>query len=167
MKKFLILFLLLLFCVSPIYAAQYKSYANPRFGFKILVPADFVKNPSPANGDGDSFVLKSQNLSLSCFGSNNVAVFSISTPEEYFNKCTYLKKSDLLLSKKTGVKKIAGKDVKFLQYSFKRAGFYNYNYVLLGNSSSNTFSFQCPFNKRDKYNYMIKKISDSFVPREL
>lgn len=50
----------------------YNRYGNGRFGFSCDVPANFVAQPAPANGDGFVYTSPDGQAQILCYGSNNV-----------------------------------------------------------------------------------------------
>jgi hypothetical protein len=49
----------------------YKTYHNPRFGFRIDYPADFRPQPEPTNGDGRRFTSPDGQNVLSAYAGYN------------------------------------------------------------------------------------------------
>ena len=59
-----------LFSNLTVYAQQWTSYQNPRFGTKIEIPATgFNAETPPINGDGQSWISRDGKASISVFGS--------------------------------------------------------------------------------------------------
>jgi hypothetical protein len=49
----------------------YKTYVNPRFGFRIDYPAELRQQPEPENGDGRRFVSADGQTTLSAYAGYN------------------------------------------------------------------------------------------------
>jgi opacity protein-like surface antigen len=62
--------LLLLLAASPALAADWKPYANPRFGYVIDLPSDFATVSAADNGDGMTLQSKDGKAKLLVFGAN-------------------------------------------------------------------------------------------------
>ena len=62
--------LLFLLTATPAFAADWKPYANPRFGYVIDLPADFPTVSEADNGDGMTLQSKDGKADLLVFGSH-------------------------------------------------------------------------------------------------
>lgn len=64
-------------------AVTYRTYVNPRFGFRLAVPADYVEQPPPEDGDGQEFRSPDHRVSVTAFGANNLG----DTPKTVLAEC--------------------------------------------------------------------------------
>jgi len=56
---------------GPAAPVAYSAIVNPRYGFVCDVPANFLVQQAPANGDGFSYQSPDGQAQILCFGSNN------------------------------------------------------------------------------------------------
>ncbi len=61
----------LLFVISPALAESgWRHFESARFGFSVDIPAGFIEQPPPENGDGATFVSPDGTAELKVWGSN-------------------------------------------------------------------------------------------------
>ncbi|MBP2560470.1 hypothetical protein J2857_003239 [Neorhizobium galegae] len=53
--RYLLMVMAWLIVVSPVSAAEWQSYSNARFGYRVEVPPGFKMGPAPDNDDGRTF----------------------------------------------------------------------------------------------------------------
>ena len=75
--------LILLMFVSPVWAMEWQNYVNARFGTKADIPAHFVADPPPSNGDGRSFRDPNRVGEIAVYASYNVLSDSLSGYRDY------------------------------------------------------------------------------------
>ncbi|MFA7416032.1 MAG: hypothetical protein WC048_16275 [Rhizobium sp.] len=61
----------ILLFAAEVTAAGWQVYANARYGTRAEVPADFIAEPPPENGDGQRFSDPSGSGTISIYGSMN------------------------------------------------------------------------------------------------
>ncbi len=74
--------LALLLLVSPAFAAEWKTYENPRFGFSLQVPGEgWEAQPEPENGDGQTWRTSNGRSTILAWGSNVLEDFKTEMAE--------------------------------------------------------------------------------------
>lgn len=70
-KSIFIFAIAMLFFAAEAMAEGWQLYANARYGTRAEVPADFIAEPPPENGDGQRFSDPESNGTISVYGSMN------------------------------------------------------------------------------------------------
>lgn len=140
---------------NTVAAVNYLTYTNPRFGFSIFYPADFIPQEPPENGDGQVFLSRDGSAELRVYGSHNVFDASLETlfSEE--------------LARITG--DIAYQKIKDNWYvlSWSEGDRIFYMKTFAGEAAINTFIFSYPLSEKGFYDRVTEQISLSFSPGDL
>jgi hypothetical protein len=130
------------------------QYVNNRFGFSVIVPAEFERSESPENGDGDHFTSPDGRATLSMYGSNS----SGTTTKEYYDDLahglgvepTYTRLAD-----------------DWFVLSGQKGNNIFYTKVFVGPASVNTFTFEYPAEQAEQYRSTNDQIANSFKHGDL
>lgn len=149
------LFLLLALTLLPLAAGaqtEWKEYVNPRFGFKLSVPANLQAKPEPTNGQGREFFSKDQEFQLAAYA--HFLIEDDTLDKRWAEELAELGK--FITYKK--------KAKTWYVVSGVRDGteFYHQTHVKDGNWA--TFRITYPHAKAKQYDPWVEKIAKSFVP---
>ncbi len=156
-KSFAIIILLLTvfggyYCIS--YAnddsgIKYKTYKNERYGFSINYSDFLEEDIPPTNGDGLLFKNKDGTEELIVFGYNNI--------ENKGLKETYDEEVSLI----NNIKYKSMGDNWYV-ISWEEDGNIYYKKIVVGEKSTNVFSYKYPSNKKELYDEIIEEGIRSF-----
>lgn len=128
---------------------SYDSYTNPRFGFSIMYPTFLTPQPESENGDGRVF--SNGNEEMSVYASNNVLDQSI---EDLFQACQN--------SVNGTVTEFTQKDNWFEVSGTNSENNVFYRKTILKDDVEYTVSVTYPKDKKQVYDEILKKITESF-----
>lgn len=156
-KSFIIIILLLTVFFGYYYISyandnsviKYKTYKNERFGFSINYPDFLVEDIPPTNDDGLLFKSIDGTEELVVFGYNNI--------ENKGLKETY--DEEIILINDIKYKSIGD---NWYVISWEEDGSIYYKKVVVGEKSTNVFSYKYPSNKKNFFDEIIKEGIRSF-----
>jgi len=151
-------FVLSLFLLAPTVFADdvYNTYNNLRFGYSIEYPISILYPQGESdNGDGQKFLSKASDVSLTVYGTNNVLDQSL--------KNLYLEESGVEANKNTS-RVVTYKVLKnnwFVVSGFNSGSVF-YQKTIFNNNQFKSFYFEYPESKKTIYDPMVKHIASSF-----
>lgn len=135
-------------CSAPA-AVTWKTYSNPRYGFRVDVPSTFEAQPAPANGDGAAWRSTDGAAELRVWGSNVVDPRDLTTAYK-----RALRQGTVTYKKFSGswfaVSGISGGQV-FYEKQFGGAG------------CMNAVRFTYPAAQKKRYDPMVTHVEASFA----
>jgi len=153
-SRTILLKILLLLCLSrPVFAAEYETYCNDRFGFCVDYSVDFEIEPAPENNDGRVFY-NQNGFSMTVSGSNNALEANVDSEiarqATEFDRVTYRQK-------------------KADGYALSGYSGHNILYVrgYVGVASLNTLYLRYPSQSKADYDVIVTHIVKSFQPGDL
>lgn len=152
MKRLLLLLALTFLPLAASAQTEWKEYVNPRFGFKLSIPAQLKSKREPTNGDGREFFSPDNEFQIAAWGHFLIDDDSLEKEwkdalAEFGSAITYKKKAKtwcVVSGVKDGVE------------------FYWQVHVKDGNAA--TFRITYPHAKAKQYDPWVEKIAKSFVP---
>ena len=148
MKKFSILFAILVFAQIAFSQSNYDTYGNARFGYSISYPTSLKPQGEAENGDGQVF--KNADAELRVWGSNNALMRTLN--EEYQSA---LNDFGAGVTYKTLLK-------NGFVISGKKGGKIFYQKTFLKDDQFFTFTFEYKESKKSVYDSITTKIAKSF-----
>ncbi|MEH6956576.1 hypothetical protein [Neobacillus drentensis] len=132
-------------------ATTYKSYTNPRFGFKVEYPTNFKIGPEPTNGSGRDFSLGEANIRASAGrveGWDIQTLLSWSIEEANESPISYKKVGD-----------------NWFAISYKdKDDYIVYQKSIIKDGFSYELEIRYPLSQQNKYETMVEYVVKTFVP---
>ncbi|WP_295455752.1 hypothetical protein [uncultured Thiodictyon sp.] len=157
--RYLLIFIALTALSQTAFAADYRTYHNARFGYAIDYPAGILYPQGEAdNGDGQRFLTKDADASLSVYGSNNALDQSL---EEAYLEAA---RGGLADDPKRVVTYKVIKPGWFV-VSGVNGGTVFYQKTLSAGDQFLTFILEYPEGKKSLFDPIVKRVATSFKPR--
>lgn len=153
MRRLLMAILLSLLVSAPLLAQA--TYANPRYGFSVALPAEFAPMTAPENGDGQAFQTADKEARLTVYGSNNIDEQTLAIA---------------LASKESGcpgrvIDRAQGEN--WYALSWVDSGRVSYLKCYVGRGSQNSMLIEYPASQKERFRPIVKKLAASFRPGDL
>lgn len=130
--------------------SNYTNYTNEKYGFSIEYPSELVIEKVSTNNDGIYFSNIDNTVELIVWGNNNVE--GDNAENLYYKDMLYLPKDNHVTWCNDYAYNLTWSDEKNIYHK----------YSIVGEKSTNTFTFKSPLENREIYEYVIERLDKSF-----
>ena len=130
--------------------SKYSTYTNERYGFSIEYPSELIMSDVHTNNDRIYFSNMDNTVELTVWGNNNVE--GDSAESLYYKDMLYVPKDSHVTWCNDYAYNLTWSDEKNIYHK----------YSIVGEKSTNTFTFKSPIKNREIYEYVIERLDKYF-----